>query len=333
VIVGELSEKFSHHSAEKSLSDWLNEKGIPLLSGVDTRALTQKLREHGVMLGQIVPEGQEALPEVPDPNEENLVAEVSCKAVQILEPDDFCGITIAAIDTGIKNNILRSFLRRGVRIIRCPWDADISKLEHDFDALFLSNGPGDPEAIADVVGKNIHFARSKKMPVFGICLGNQILALACGAKTYKMKYGHRGVNQPCQDMFTKKAVITSQNHGFAVDADSLPEHFEVYTNSTSKNYSFMIKRRRFFPSHESSPQLRSRYKRKNAGAFKNNKDFLGTKACSMYSSWISREQFREYFPSRWISSPICSGDLVGVQKERRRFSSGRKTRRSPKHSS
>jgi carbamoyl-phosphate synthase small subunit len=228
VIVGELSEKFSHHSAEKSLSDWLNEKGIPLLSGVDTRALTQKLREHGVMLGQIVPEGQEALPEVPDPNEENLVAEVSCKAVQILEPDDFCGITIAAIDTGIKNNILRSFLRRGVRIIRCPWDADISKLEHDFDALFLSNGPGDPEAIADVVGKNIHFARSKKMPVFGICLGNQILALACGAKTYKMKYGHRGVNQPCQDMFTKKAVITSQNHGFAVDADSLPEHFEVW---------------------------------------------------------------------------------------------------------
>jgi hypothetical protein len=122
---------------------------------------------------------------------------------------------------------------------------------------------------------------------------------------------------------------------------SLPPFFQkggggrdfLDTNSTSKNYSFMIKRRRFFPSHESSPQLRSRYKRKNAGAFKNNKDFLGTKACSMYSSWISREQFREYFPSRWISSPICSGDLVGVQKERRRFSSGRKTRRSPKHSS
>jgi len=228
VIVGELSQKYSHHTAKISLSDWLKEKGIPLLSGVDTRALTQKLREHGVMLGQIIPEGKSQKSKIFDPNKRNLVAEVSCKEVRIIEPENFCDITIAVIDTGVKNNIIRSFLKRGVRILRCPWDTDISQLNHKFDALFLSNGPGNPEAIADKVGGNIQFARSKNMPVFGICLGNQILALSTGAKTYKMKYGHRGVNQPCQDVLTKKAVITSQNHGFAVDAGSLPSEFEVW---------------------------------------------------------------------------------------------------------
>lgn len=228
VVLGECSPEYSHHSAKKSLDEWLKEKGVPGIMGVDTRALTQKLREHGVMLGQVVPEREIKMTEVPDPNEGNLVAEVSCDEIRILEPKEHNGITIAAIDTGIKNNILRSFLNRGVRVIQCPWDTDISTLEHDFDALFLSNGPGDPEAVAETIGKNIHYAREQEMPVFGICLGNQILSLTMGAKTFKMKYGHRGVNQPCMDEQTKKAVITSQNHGFAVDDTSLPAEMEVW---------------------------------------------------------------------------------------------------------
>jgi carbamoyl-phosphate synthase small subunit len=228
VIVCNASEAFSHHNALESISAWLKKHNVPLLTGVDTRALTQKLREHGVMLGQIVPQNEEPLSEIEDPNELNLVDEVSCKEITVLEPKDYKGITLAVIDTGIKNNILRSFLNRGVRLIRCPWNTDISTLDHDFDGLFLANGPGNPESVAPMIGKNIEYARKQNKPVFGICLGNQVLALSVGAKTFKMKYGHRGVNQPCQDIFTKKAIITSQNHGFAVDADSLPNDFDVW---------------------------------------------------------------------------------------------------------
>ncbi len=228
VVVDDLSKNFSHHKAEKSLSDWLEQKGITGISGIDTRALTQKLREHGVMLGQIVPDDVSPLQTIEDPNLINLVDEVSVKEVKVLEPQDYCGITIAVIDTGIKNNILRSYLRRGVRIIRCPWDVDLSTIEHDFDGLFIANGPGDPEVVAPVIGKNINLCREQGKPVFGICLGNQVLSIAAGAKTFKMKYGHRSANQPCLEVTTQKAVITSQNHGFAVDADSLPSDFEVW---------------------------------------------------------------------------------------------------------
>lgn len=228
VVVGNASEQFSHHSGEKSLSDWLSEKGIPVLTGVDTRALTQKLREHGVLLGQIVPESESPLSEIPDPNQTNLVAEVSVNEVSVLEPEEFCGITIALIDTGVKNNILRSFLRRGVRIVRCPWNVDCSTLPYTIDGLFLANGPGDPETVASAIAPNIAWAEEKKIPIFGICLGNQILALSLGAKTYKLRYGHRGVNQPCFDVFAKKAVITSQNHGFAVDDHTLPDFLDVW---------------------------------------------------------------------------------------------------------
>lgn len=235
IIVSDLSRNFSHHKANVSLSDWLVRKGIPGISGIDTRALTEKLREHGVMLGQIVPEGHTPLATIADPNCANLVAEVSCRAVKVLEPENPCGITIAAIDTGIKNNILRSFLRRGVRIIRCPWDVDLAQIQEKFDALFLANGPGDPETVGPTIAKNIDLCRKQGKPVFGICLGNQILAIAAGAKTYKLKYGHRSVNQPCQELPGGKAVITSQNHGFAVDPATLPEDFEIWFKNLNDN--------------------------------------------------------------------------------------------------
>ena len=224
IVCGELSENFSHHAAKKSLDAFLKAKKIPILSGVDTRKLTQKLRESGAMLGQIVPENAAKKSEIKDPNAQNLVAEVSTKKVKNFTPKN-PKCKIAAIDTGIKNNILREFLARGAEISLFPWDAEID--DKNFDGLFLSNGPGNPKIVAKKIGKNIQKFRAAKKPIFGICLGHQILALAVGGKTQKMKYGHRGVNQPCQNLKTKKAVITSQNHGFEVVEKHLPADFFV----------------------------------------------------------------------------------------------------------
>jgi carbamoyl-phosphate synthase small subunit len=227
VVCNNMSEDFSHHMAEKSFSDWLKEGKIPAISEIDTRHLTQVLREKGALLGQILIEGDEEIVNLKDPNKKNLVAEVATKEVKIFEPKDYVK-TILAIDTGIKNNILRSFLKRGVRVILAPWDFDVANSELEFDGLFLSNGPGDPKVVYEVINKNIDFALSKNMPIFGICLGNQVLSLAMGADTYKLDYGHRGANQPCQDIHTKKCYITSQNHGFCVDGDTVPEDFEIW---------------------------------------------------------------------------------------------------------
>lgn len=228
IILSTLSEDYSHHSAEKSLDTWLKEKNICGISEIDTRALTQKLREHGVLLGQIVAEDANPLKTISDPNENNLVAEVSCPEIKILEPTNSCGITIAALDFGIKNNILRSFLKRGVRIIQCPWDTDLSQISEKIDGVFLSNGPGDPERVAPTVAPNISWAEKENIPLFGICLGNQILSLSVGAKTYKMKYGHRSLNQPCLDVIKDRALITSQNHGYAVDEKTIPDNYELW---------------------------------------------------------------------------------------------------------
>lgn len=228
VVCSNLSRDFSHHKAENSLNSWLRESGIPLISGVDTRALTQVLRTHGTCLGQIVPRGEAPRARIADPNETNLVAAVSVDQVRILKPKKPIGKRVVAVDTGIKNNILRSFSKRGVEVAQVPWDFDLTKADFPFDGLFLSNGPGDPKVVSEVVGKNILWAYKKGLPIFGICLGNQVLSLAMGGDTYKLPFGHRGVNQPCQDLRTKKCYITSQNHGYAVDDKKLPKNFEVW---------------------------------------------------------------------------------------------------------
>ena len=226
VIVSEYSERYSHWKAVKSLGEWLKEKGVPGITGVDTRALTQILREQGSTMGTIRKTDEKPdFSNVIDPNETNVVAEVSVDEIKTLTPPNKTK-TIALIDCGVKNNIVRSFLKRGVEVIWCPWDADVSELE--FDGLFISNGPGDPKMVAEQVGKNINWAIEKGIQTFGICLGNQLTSLAIGADTYKMRYGHRGINQPCIDLQTGRCYITSQNHGFAVDNDSLPEGWEPW---------------------------------------------------------------------------------------------------------
>ena len=218
LIVSDYSEKFSHWNAVKSLGEWLKEHDIPAISGIDTRALTKILREKGTMLGKIV----YAKNDVPlyDPNKENLVAQVSIKEKKIYGNGKF---RILLIDCGVKNNIIRNLLKRDTTVIQVPWNYDISK--EKYDGLFITNGPGDPKQCKETI-KNLACALSQDKPIFGICLGNQLLALAAGADTYKLKYGHRSHNQPVIQAGTDKAYITSQNHGFAIDNSTLPKDWE-----------------------------------------------------------------------------------------------------------
>jgi carbamoyl-phosphate synthase small subunit len=255
VVTAQASETFSHFAAAKSLDQWLKEQKIPGITGIDTRALTKKLREHGVMLGRIVQDDADAVwKDVRDPNERNLVAEVSCKEVTVYEPAALAkdAPTIIAYDCGMKRNIIRSFLKRGVRFVRVPWDFDLDSYNGQVDAVFVSNGPGDPKK-CDATIKAMRRALERDIPTFGICLGNQLMALAIGGDTYKLKYGHRGVNQPCVEevvsgqwsvvsngkkipselttdhskLNTHHCIITSQNHGFAV-SEELPKGWHVW---------------------------------------------------------------------------------------------------------
>ncbi|MDD5068127.1 MAG: glutamine-hydrolyzing carbamoyl-phosphate synthase small subunit [Candidatus Pacebacteria bacterium] len=223
LVVSEYSENYSHHEAKQSLAEWLKKAKIPAITGVDTRAITKKLRERGVMLGALA---EEVPKKFTDPNEENLVAKVSTKEKQKYGSGK---IKIIAIDCGMKENIARSLARDGVTVVRVPWNYDFTK--EKYDALFISNGPGDP-AMCTTTIENIQKAMKMKKPILGICLGNQLLALASGGKTFKLKYGHRSQNQPCTDLLTGRCYITSQNHGFAVNAKSLPKDWKVwFTNA------------------------------------------------------------------------------------------------------
>jgi len=248
VVVSDYSYESSHYTARRTLSEWLKQHHVPGLYGVDTRAITKVLRNHGSMLGKVVIDGDRTGVELQldDPNKRNLVDEVSRREKVNLAPpaisdDSFPHwerlpgeaevntemssggrVHILAVDLGVKNNILRylvHMLRVDVTVV--PWDYDFT--EDKFDGLFLSNGPGDPTMCEKTV-RHVRILMEKRptTPIFGICLGNQILALAAGATTYKMKFGNRGMNQPVVDLRTTKCYITAQNHGFAVDSSSLP---------------------------------------------------------------------------------------------------------------
>jgi carbamoyl-phosphate synthase small subunit len=239
LVVADYSQEYSHWNAKESLSSWLRREGIPAISGIDTRRLTKLLREHGVMRGRI--EINEELrvksEELSDYGSINWVEKVSCKEVITYKPDPTAVANsslftlhsslkrVVLVDCGVKANIIRCLLNRGVEVIRVPWDYDFNQLE--FDGLFLANGPGDPEQCSKTVEHIRQFLSNKEVkPLMGICLGNQLLARAAGAKTYKLKYGHRSHNQPVQQVGTTKCYITSQNHGYAVDASTLPADWE-----------------------------------------------------------------------------------------------------------
>jgi carbamoyl-phosphate synthase small subunit len=261
VICAQVSEDFSHWNAAMSFPEWLKKHNVPGITGVDTRALTKKLREHGVMLGRIAEgDANEQMQKyenakIPDPNLRNLVAEVSCGEVITYAPaaspfetapkgpPQGDTPTVVAYDCGMKRNIIRSFLKRGVTVMRVPWDFDLASADFRYDGIFISNGPGDPKMCTETI-RQIQYAIGKEIPTFGICLGNQLMALAIGGDTYKLKYGHRGANQPCveagrgdkglgttekreESLSPHKCIITSQNHGFAVSED-LPKGWNVW---------------------------------------------------------------------------------------------------------
>lgn len=219
LIISDYSFEFSHWAAQKSLSNWLQEHNIPALYGIDTRALTQHIRTHGAMLAKII--FDEEIPWY-DPNKENLVAQVSTPQRKVYGNGKY---KVMLVDCGIKTNILRCLQRDDTTVIQVPWDYDFTAEE--YDGLFLSNGPGNPEMCTETIAHLKHIFQEEK-PIFGICLGSQLMALAAGATTYKLKYGHRSHNQPVQLCNTNQCFITSQNHSFAVNIESLPETWEPW---------------------------------------------------------------------------------------------------------
>lgn len=227
LVVSEYASAYSHWNAKKDLGGWLKEHKVPGICGIDTRELTKTLRERGVMRGKIVPRGNSSAEDGDFSGNEarNLVAEASCSEVICYGEEGNGRPTVALVDCGVKHNILRCLLSRGVNVVRVPWNYDFSAI--DYDGLFLSNGPGDPDSCPEAIG-HIRRALLEDRPIFGICLGSQLLARAAGAKTYKLKYGHRSHNQPVQRSGDTKCYVTSQNHGYAVDDASLPPGWSTF---------------------------------------------------------------------------------------------------------
>ncbi|PVF94065.1 putative URA2-multifunctional pyrimidine biosynthesis protein [Serendipita vermifera] len=272
LIVGYYSEEFSHFLASSSLGTWLKENGVPAIQGVDTRALTKRIREKGSLPGRLLAKVSNSgtsqasyngplspttqKPNLPppgdawredyimvpfhDPNQDNLVAVVSTREPRTFKPDPAVArphptanrtMRVLAIDVGMKYNQIRCFTKRGVEVKVVPWDYDFLQSSEIYDGLFISNGPGDPTMVKVTI-ERLRRALERDTPIFGICLGHQLLALAAGAKTSKMKYGNRGHNIPCTDSFDGRCYITSQNHGFQVEVDSLPSNWkELFRNA------------------------------------------------------------------------------------------------------
>ena len=219
LVIADYSENYSHWDAVESLSDWLKREKVPGISGIDTRALTRMIREKGVMPGRIIVDG---CPETASEVENHLVKAVSCKEVIRYGKGSK---RVVLVDCGVKHNILRCLVSRDIEVVRVPWDYDFTEM--DYDGLFLSNGPGDPAVCTETID-HIRKALQGDRPVFGVCLGSQLMALAAGAKTFKLPYGHRSHNQPVRRVGTDMCFITSQNHGYAVDPTTLPAGWEPF---------------------------------------------------------------------------------------------------------
>lgn len=246
-IVRELSRMPSNFRCEGTLQDFLVKQGIPGIAGIDTRALTKILREKGTMNGMITTNENydldEILPKLKAYKIGDVVSEVTCDEVEKLEGD---GPKVALMDFGAKNNIAKSLNKRGCEVTIYPADTPAKVIiESKPDGIMLSNGPGDPETCEAII-KEVKKLYDSDIPIFAICLGHQLMALANGGKTYKLKYGHRGGNHPVKDLSTGRVYISSQNHGYAVDASSLDESIakEAFVNvndGTNEGFSYVGK--------------------------------------------------------------------------------------------
>jgi carbamoyl-phosphate synthase small subunit len=220
LIVHEACDAPSHHQSTMTLNEWLAHEGVPGIYGIDTRRLARRLRERGVMLGSIqIGKMNGDGPMMYDPNTLDLVKEVSVRQPIAYYPER--KRQVALIDCGVKYSIIRNILKRDVGVTRFPYDSSADELlREDPAGVIISNGPGDPKMYNRTI-QAVRELMDFKVPILGICLGNQLLALAEGADTYKMKYGHRSQNQPVLDLKNGRCYITTQNHGFAVDQATL----------------------------------------------------------------------------------------------------------------
>ncbi|KAL6923488.1 hypothetical protein ACHAPO_001653 [Fusarium lateritium] len=230
IVVSDVAVNYSHWTAVESLGEWCAREGVPAISGVDTRAIVTHLREQGSSLARIsIGEEYDADEDegFVDPGQINLVKRVTTKAPFVVESPG-ASLHVALIDCGVKENILRSLVSRGASVTVFPYDYPIHKVSQHFDGVFISNGPGDPTHCQATVHNLARLMETSNIPIMGICLGHQLLALAVGARTIKLKYGNRAHNIPALDLTTGLCHITSQNHGYAIDASTLPSDFKEY---------------------------------------------------------------------------------------------------------
>lgn len=218
LVIQRLAAQHSHFLAARSLADWCASHGVPILHGVDTRTLTRRLRERGTMQGWLYPATLGRDEAVATACGVEMSAEVF-RRVAPLETVRYAGgeLRVLLVDIGAKDGIVHCLRKRGATVIRAPWHADLLALAGEADGVMLSNGPGDPAHLGTLTEQVRQLLATFHGPIFGICLGHQVLARAAGFETYKLKYGHRGVNQPVRDLETGRCYISSQNHGYAVD--------------------------------------------------------------------------------------------------------------------
>lgn len=222
LVVQCYSTHYSHQAGRRSLGEWLSAEGVPGVTGIDTRTLTRSLREHGTMRGWLFPDSMQIEQVRRTARAIEMTKQVFLD-VAPAQPIIYEGgrTRVLLVDCGAKDQIARSLLQRGATVVRVPWHADLAHHARDADGILIGNGPGDPQDLQAMSDQVRGLMERFRGPIFGVCLGHQILALAAGAKTYKLRYGHRGVNQPVQDMLTRRCYVTSQNHGYAVADDSL----------------------------------------------------------------------------------------------------------------
>jgi carbamoyl-phosphate synthase small subunit len=234
LVVQSYVDQYSHHAARRSLRQWLQDENVPAITGVDTRTLTRRLRERGTMRGWLF----SADMSLDDARKQAASVEMQREVFHRVAPSEPItygngDLAVLLVDVGAKDNLVRSLLERGVRVIRAPWHAALAPLAKQADGVLIGNGPGDPKDLAPLVDQVRGLLADGTRPILGVCLGNQILALAAGGDTYKLPYGHRGVNQPVQDLLTRQCYVTSQNHGYAVRDTSLPAEWEPWFVNTN----------------------------------------------------------------------------------------------------